>query len=115
MRDIQHHINLTPGSILLNKAIYRISPKKHEEMQGQVDELIAKGLIRENKIPCVVPTFLIPKKEGSPRMCVDSSVVNKITFDYRFLISCLMIFLTNFMVHWFSLRLIFGEGIIRSK
>lgn len=29
MRDIQHHINLTPGSILLNKAIYRISIKKH--------------------------------------------------------------------------------------
>ena len=89
MRDIQHHINLTPGSILLNKAIYRISPKKHEEIQGQVDELIAKGLIRENKIPYVVPTFLIPKKEGSPRMCVDGRVVNKITFDYRLLISCL--------------------------
>jgi len=82
-RTIQHHINLISGAILPNKLTYRMNPKETMEIQRQVEELIVKGLVRENLTPCAMPLLLIPNKDGSMRMCVDSRAINEITIKYR--------------------------------
>jgi hypothetical protein len=80
LRGIEHQIDLIP---LPNRAPYRTNPDETKEIQKQVQELLDKGYIHVSLSRCVVPVILVPKKDGTWRMCVDRRAINNITIRYH--------------------------------
>ncbi|KAK1628063.1 hypothetical protein QYE76_002378 [Lolium multiflorum] len=71
LRGIEHRIDLIPGAPLPNRAAYRTNPEDTKEIQRQIQDLLAKGYVRESLSPCAVPVILVPKPDETQRMCMD--------------------------------------------
>ena len=79
IRGIEHQIDFMPGAAIPNRLAYRSNPEETKELQRQVEDLMSKGYMRESMSPCVVLVLLVPKKDGTWRMCVDCRAINNIT------------------------------------
>jgi hypothetical protein len=75
---------LIPEASLTNRAAYKKNPDETKEIQQQVQDLLDRGYIHESLSPCSVPVLLVPKKDGTWRMCVDCRAMNNITIQYRY-------------------------------
>ena len=78
-RDVTCTIDLQPGTEPPNQRLYRLSPKKLEEMRSQLDTLLSSGLIRPSTSPFAAPVLFAKKADGSFRMCIDYRALNRIT------------------------------------
>ncbi|XP_052483318.1 uncharacterized protein LOC128037724 [Gossypium raimondii] len=81
LRGIEHQIDFVLGVVLPNRLTYRTNPEETKELQRQFNELMEKGFIRRDQ--SAVSVLLVPKKDGTWRMCVDCRAVNKITIKYK--------------------------------
>ena len=62
-REGDHKIEVTLGTKLPSKPLYRLSQKELEELKSQVDKLFAKRYIRQSKLPHGTPRFVC-RQEG---------------------------------------------------
>ena len=83
-RTVEFEIKMEEGSTPPNRPPYCLSPKEHEELQAQIDDLLAQGHIRPSNSPYGAPVLFVPKKDGRWRMCVDYRALNKQTIRDRY-------------------------------
>jgi hypothetical protein len=67
IRGIEHQIDFVPCATIPNRPAYRSNPEETKESMS----------------PCAIPVLLVPKKDGTWRMCVDCRAINNIMVKYR--------------------------------
>jgi hypothetical protein len=83
-RDLDHRIELEPGSWPPWRPIYRMSPLELDTMRKELDKLLKNGSIEPSKSPYGAPVIFVKKKSGELRMCIDYRALNKITIKNQF-------------------------------
>ena len=78
-REVDHRIELIPGSSPPSRPTFRLSATELEELKKQLEELTKAGFIRPSKSPFGAPILFVKKKDGTMRMCVDYRALNNIT------------------------------------
>jgi hypothetical protein len=73
-----------PGVAPPVKAPYQMSHEELKELKVQLEELLAKGYIKPNKLSYGAHIFFIHKKNGTLRMCVDYKALNKVTMKNQY-------------------------------
>ena len=83
---MDYKIKVKPGTEPPSKAPYCLSQKESEELKSQLDELLAKGYIRQSKSPYSVPVLFVDKKNGKLRLYIDCRTLNKVTVKNSYLL-----------------------------
>lgn len=75
---IKHHIRTGDHPPVKQRA-YHASPEKRAEIERQVAELLADGVVEESCSPWASPVVLVRKKGGQWRFCIDYRRLNSVT------------------------------------
>jgi hypothetical protein len=78
-RECDHRIPLMPGAQPVNMRAYRHKPELKSEIERQVAELLASGIIQKSTSQFSSPAILVKKKDGTWRLCVDYRALNSMT------------------------------------
>lgn len=83
-RAYNHQIPLILGAQPVFTRPYRYPPGLKDEIERQVADMLAQGLIQPSISSFSSPVLLVKKKDGSYRFCVDFRQLNAITAKSKF-------------------------------
>ena len=74
-----HDITLSKDARPIRQAPYRLNTEKREKLRTEIRRLQDQGLITPSLSPWASPVVMVPKPDGSLRLCVDYRKVNAMT------------------------------------
>ena len=77
-------LDLFPDAIPPFGGIYRLAAPEQKTLKDYIDDMLAKGLIRESSSRAASPVLFVPKADGSVRLCVDYRKLNTMTVPDRY-------------------------------
>jgi len=78
---IEHEINLVEGFKPKPMKQYRIPEKLRQDIDKQIDKLLADGKVRHSNSEYAHPIIAVSKPDGSVRLCTDLRMVNSGTVN----------------------------------
>ena len=69
----------TGDSPPIRSSPYRIPQKLEEEVNKEIEKMLEMGIIRPSTSPWAAPVVIVPKPDGTIRLCVDYRKLNSVT------------------------------------
>jgi hypothetical protein len=83
-RPYDHRIHLLPGTAPVAVRPYRYPQLQKDELERQVEGMLAQGVIRPSTSPFSAPVLLVRKPDNSWRFCIDYRALNARTSKDKF-------------------------------
>jgi len=74
-----HHIELKPDTRPISCAPYLLNQEKAQVLKTELDNLLEQGIIEDSTSPWASPIVMVPKADGSLRLCTYFRKVNSCT------------------------------------
>jgi len=71
---VEHTIKLVPGARPV-----KLHPEKQRAVNTEIASLLEQGIIEETNSPWAAPILVVPKPDGTGRLCVDYRRLNNLT------------------------------------
>ena len=79
MTNVAVHQIDTGNSSPIRCAPYKIPQKLEEEVNKEIEKMLALGIVRPSTSPWASPVVIVPKPDGTIRFCVDYRKLNAVT------------------------------------
>jgi len=89
-----HHIELKPDTKPIRCAPYRLNQEKAKVLKDELDNLLDQGIVEESTSPWASLIVMVPKADGTLRLCTEFRKVNNCTVPDLFLCHVLKTSLT---------------------